>query len=273
MTTDFTLDDLEQRAQRKKLKPRKHGKIPPLTDEILDNVEFLREWINAALRPRPGWRVVDFEYDQDPGTPCALVVANGSDCERYRFAKQSDLTASPNKFGTTINAVTGRWLRPPPLSASELYDLHGALCVLGTKMQNPDELEQAREWMTALLDAAQPLEGLTLADRNGRHDALLTLRARGRFTHLQARAILARPDDPWPGRPVCLIDRVTADMWLRAGEAATYVRSILDVKVRQTVLTRRWGEVGVGYEHVDDRRTAPRLKGCFYRVPRGWIAE
>jgi hypothetical protein len=273
MTTDFTIDELEQRAQRKKLKARKGGKIPPLTDEILDNVEFLREWVNAAMRPRPGWRVVDFEYDQDPGTPCALVLKNGDDRERIRFARQSDLTSSPNRFGTTINSVTSRRLRPPPLSPSELYDLHGALCVLGTKMQNPDELEQAREWMTALLDAAAPIEGLTLVERNDRHDALLALKVRPQFTYLHARAILARPDEPWPRQPACLIDRVTNDYWLRAGESATYVRHILDVKVRQTVLTRRWIELGIGYEHVDDRRATPRLKGYFYRVPQGWIAE
>jgi hypothetical protein len=272
MTTDFTIDELEQRAQRKKLKARKNGKIPPLTDEILDNVEFLREWVNAGMRPRPGWRVVDFEYDQAPDTPCVLVLQNGDDRERFRFDKQSDLL-SPQRFGQTINSVTGRWLRPPFLSGPELYDLHGALCALGTKMQNPDEPHQAREWMTALLDAAKPLEGLSMVDSVQRHDVLVALRARGQFTYLHARAVIAHPDDPWPRQPVCVIDRVTGDLWLRAGESATYVRNILNVTIRQRVLTRRWGEIGVGYELVDNRRATPRLHGYFYRVPPGWVAE
>jgi hypothetical protein len=269
---DATIDELHALGQRKKLKARKGGKIPPLTDEILDNVEFLREWVNAALHPRPGWRVVDFEYDQDPGTPCALVLKNGTDSERYRFARQGDLL-SPSRFGVAINSVTSRWLRPPYLSGPELYDLHGALCALGTKMQNPDELEQAREWMVALLDAARLLQGHTMSGSAERHDALLELKRWGQFTYLHARAVLARPDDPWPKQPVCLADRVTGDLWLRAGESATYVRNILNVQIRNQVLTRRWEEVGVGNEYVDNRRATPRLHWWFYRVPRGWIAE
>jgi hypothetical protein len=102
---------------------------------------------------------------------------------------------------------------------------------------------------------------------------MVVLKASGQFTYLHARAILARPDDPWPKKPVCLIDRVTGDLWLRANESATYVRRILDVTIRNVVLTRRWREVGVDYEYVDNRRAAPRLHWYFYRVPRGWIAE
>jgi hypothetical protein len=272
MTTGPTIDELEQRDQRKKLKARKGGKIPPLTDEILDNVEFLREWINAAMRPRPGWRVVDFQYDQDADTPCLLVVQNGTDREGYRFRRQDELL-SPQRFGQAINAVTGRWLRPPFLSGPELYDLHGALCALGTKMNTPDEPHQAREWMTALLDATRPLEGRTMTDAVERHESMVELKSWGQFTYLHARAVIQHPDEPWPARPVCLIDRVTGDMWLRAGEAATYVRHILNVTIRNNVLTRRWGEVNVGYEYIDNRRAAPRLHWYFYRVPQGWVAE
>jgi hypothetical protein len=172
-----------------------------------------------------------------------------------------------------MNMVAGVWMRPPYLTGPEVHDLHRALCMLGTKMQAPDELEQAREWMIALLDDARPLTGHTMTDPIDRHEAMVVLKAAGRFTHLDAREILARPDDPWPRRPVCLADRITGDMWLRLGEAATYVRQILDVRIRAAVLTRRWVEIGIAREYVDNRRKVPRLKGQFYRVPSGWIAE
>jgi hypothetical protein len=153
-----------------------------------------------------------------------------------------------------------------------MCDVHAAACALGAKTADVDELEQARDWMVALLDASRPLEGHSLADRAACHDALLELKRMGQFTNLDALAVLKRPEDPWPRRPVCLLDN-GGDMYLRAGEAATYVRHILGVRIRQSVLTHRWKEIGICRELVDDRRASPRLKGYFYRVPKGWTTQ
>jgi hypothetical protein len=270
--TDITLDELERRDQHRKLKPRKGGKIPPLGDDTLDNPERLREWLGVVLRPRPGWQVVDFDYGAEVDTPCTITVRNGADQERYRFRSQRDFN-STSGFQLAVTTITDCQLRPPKMSANELLDVHQALCRLGTRMSAQDELEQAREWMVALLDAARPLLGHSMVNVADRRDALLKLKALGQFTWLDALAIQKHPEDLWPRKPTCLIDQSSRDMWLRAGEAATYVRHILNVRIRNGLLTRRWGEVSIGYEHFDERRSQPRLKGWFYRVPRGWTTE
>ena len=267
----ITLDDLERHERRQNWNAKRTGgAIPALSDDILDDPEWLRDWLTAVLRPRDGWRVVDFEHGEELDMPCRLFVANGQRTVRYRFKTQRDLTSSPSKMRATISTIAGGQLRPPQLKPAELGDLWQALCALQPALAGPNEPEQAKEWLFDLLDVAHPLEGHSLSDAAAQRDTLLMLRAWGEFTYLDALAIKKNPDQPWPRRPVCLVDRATGEMWLRARESATFLRHILDVKIRQTVLTYRWNEIGVEYRYFESRqprRGDPHPKAHLYLVP------
>ena len=271
-TRGFTAADFERNEHRKTWsKPRPKGVLPPLTDEILDDVEWLRDWLTVSLRPRQGWRVIDFEHGEDPDTPCTLIVANGTDRACYRFRTQRELNTSATRLRNAISTVASGQLRPKHVNTAELGDLFQALCALRPALAGEDELEQAKDWLFRLLEAAKVLEGHSMTDAATRRDALLALRRWREFTFLDALAIKRAPDDPWPHRPVCLLDSVTGEMWLRARESITFLRGILDLRMRQSLLTRRWEEIGVDYRYFEARARRPgdpHPKAYLYRVPR-----
>jgi hypothetical protein len=271
MSRSITLDDLERNERRQNWNTKRTGgAIPTLSDDILDDPEWLRDWLTAALRPRDGWRIIDFEHGENLDMPCALIVANGQRTVRYRFRSQRDLTSSPSKMRATISTIAGGQLRPPQLKQTELGDLWQALCALQPALAAEDEPEQAKDWLFRLLDVAHPLEGHSLTDGAERRDALMALRKWGEFTYLDALTVRKNPDQPWPRRPVCLVDRATGEMWLRARESATFLRHILDVKIRQSVLTYRWNEIGVEYRYFESRQRRPgdpHPKAHLYLVP------
>lgn len=270
--TEFTVEDLERHRRRKDWNTRRpKGSIPALHDEILDDPEWLRDWLTAALRPRDGWRVADFQHGEELDMPCTLVVANGQQRVRYRFRSQRDLTSSPAKMRATIATIASGQLRPPHLKPEELGDLWQAMCALQPALAAEDELEQAKDWLFRLLDATKPLEGHSLSDTAARRDALLALKRRGEFTYLDALTVRRDPEGPWPRQPVCLIDQATGEMWLRARESATFLRHILDLKIRQTTLTYRWEEIGVEYRYFESRARRPgdpHPKAHLYLVPK-----
>ena len=269
----FTQSDAEQ-LKRGKAKKRKGGQLPYLDDIVLDNVENLRAWLTGALRPRPGWHVMDFERTSvdDLAQPCTLVVANGRETRRYRFRSQSEL-ASAGRLEVAVPAVTKGELRPPHLNprAGEGHDVWTALCRIARVHVEQDETEQAHEWMESLLGVAHALEGFSFADAAERRDALMALHGAPQFTRLDALAICKRPEDPWPRRPLCVVDRVSADFWVRAGEAAAYLRHIVGVApLRARTLQARWNEIGIERHYYQDRK-APHPKAVLYRVPRGFL--
>lgn len=268
----FTAEEAMRHERRKNWNhKRPKGAIPYLNDEILDDPEWLRDWLTVALKPRQGWRVCEFVHGEELDMPCTLVVANGQAAVRYRFRSQRDLTSSPAKMRATVASIAGSQLRPPQLKTEELGDVWQALCALQPALAAEDELEQAKDWLWRMLDASHTLEGHSLTDAAARRDALLALRRAGEFTYLDALAIRKRPEDPWPRKPTCLVDAVTHDLWLRARESATFLRHILDVKIRQTALTYRWEEIGVEYRYFESRQRRPgdpHPKAHLYLVPQ-----
>ena len=88
---------------------------------------------------------------------------------------------------------------------------------------------------------------------------------------LDAVTVTRRPEDQWPRRPICLLDRVTGVLALRPRETLTVLRHIFDIKpLRGTVLTYRWGEIGVEHRRFDVGRHAGdlHLKANLYLVPK-----
>lgn len=268
---EFTAEDFERHERRKNWNSKRpNGSIPRLTDEILDDPEWLRDWLTVSLRPRQGWRVADFKHGEDDDH-CTIFVSNGTERATYRFRKANDLNTSVTRMLNSISTVTGNQLRPPHFKGAEFTDIWRALCGLGPALDSQGELEQARDWLFRLLDVAHPMEGHSLADSTRRRDALLALKRWGEFTYLDALAIRKSPELPWPRRPVCLIDSETGGMWLRAREAATFLRHILDMRIRQGALDRRWEEIGVArhYYQSNPRRAGdPHPQAHLYLVPR-----
>jgi hypothetical protein len=268
---EFTAEDFERHERRKNWNARRpKGSIPKLTDEILDDPEWLRDWLTASLRPRDGWRVLDFAHGEDEDTPCRLELANGQEQVKYRWRSLRDLSASPERLDKSISAKASGQLRPPPLSKPEHGDLIRALCTLRPAIAGQSEPDQSKDWLFKVLDATRPLEGHTLTDTSGQRDALAALKRFREFSFLDTEAIRRRPEDPWPWQPICLIDRVTGVFALRPLEVLTVLRHLYRIQpLHIRVLNYRWGEIGVEYRHFDPgRRPGMRhLKGWLYLVP------
>jgi hypothetical protein len=268
---EFTAEDFERHERRKHWNnKRKDGSIPSLTDEILDDPEWLRDWLTAALRPRPGWRVLDFTHGDDDDTPCMLELGNGQERAKYRWRTLGKLSASPERFDKSISATTSGQLRPPQLSKKEHGDVIRALCTLRPAIVAQSEPDQAKDWLFNVLDVTRSIEGHTLLDLAGQRDALAALKSYREFSFLDTVAICRRPEDPWPWQPACLIDRETGAMGLRPLEALTVLRHLHRIQpLHIRVLTYRWREIGVEYRHFDPGRQPGRrhLKGWLYLVP------
>lgn len=269
----FSAEDFERHQQRKDWNvKRSKGSIPLLTDDILNDLEWLRDWLTIVLKPPLGWRVAAFEHGEHVDMPCTLTLANGTREVHYRWRNQRDLTSSGAKLRMAVATIAGGQLRPPHLKPEELGDLWQGLCTLQPALRGEDELEQARDWLFRLMDATRILEGHSLRKGSAdRRDALLALRQRNEFSYLDAVQIRKNPEAPWPAQPTALIDSETNEIWLRARESVTFLRGILDVRIRQSTLTYRWEEVGVEYHFFESRQRRPgdpHPKAHLYLVPR-----
>ena len=86
VAVSFTVEDFERSEQRRDWnKRRPKGSIPLLTDEMLNDAEWLRDWLTAVLRPPDGWRVAAFEHGEHHDMPCTLTVVNGTREVKYRW--------------------------------------------------------------------------------------------------------------------------------------------------------------------------------------------
>jgi hypothetical protein len=260
--TRFTEDDLD-RAQSK---PRPRGTLPYMPEE--PDIEQLRDWLTLAFRPPAGWRIESFERS---GTkrdqPCSLMVINGREHRKYRFRAQGDLVS---RLRTSVSSVSNGMLRMPHLTMSEIEDVWAALCTLGRVLDEQDEPEQARDWIRRFVEVTKPLLGYSLV-RESRHDALMALKQAGEFALLDALAIKRAPVDAWPRYPVRLVDEQTGENWVRAGEAATFLRHIVGVEpLSHGMLRARFAEIGIRWHHVEDRRP-PHPKLTLYRVPEEFV--
>jgi hypothetical protein len=243
-----------------KAKPRKNGTLPFLPGGHDLDLEILREFVTMALRPPKGWRVVGFDRaGRDDIDPCTVAVQDGREHRTFRFRKQGALYRN---LRATAVSVSDGFLNVPHLSPGEVEDVWAALCTLGRVLTEYDERDDARKWIEQMVPATMPLNGHTLVP-DGRHDALMALRAAGEFTRPDALA-LARPgeDQRFMQRPCRFLDSQTGYQYLRAGETAAFVRWVLGVEpLSAQTLTARLTEIGVVMKLFEDHKPPhPKLR-------------
>lgn len=244
-------------ADRIGQKPRPKGKLPYLPDA--PSVEELRAWLTRAFRPPSGFEITGFDrLGRDREDACVLIVAAGRETRKFRFV-QRDLVKAPRAAAA---AVSDGWLAMPHLTASEVEDLWMALCTLGRVLTEHDDADEAREWIELMLPATTPLSGHTLVP-DGRHDALMALKAAGEFGKADALALLhGNGEERWQARPTRFIDSQTGEQWLRTGEVGAYVRHVIGVEaISPKALRGRMQEIGVLWRLFEDYRgTHPKLR-------------
>jgi hypothetical protein len=258
VTEEFTERDLDI-AQAK---PRPKGSLPYLPNN--GDVELLRGWLTRAFKPSQGWRFENFERaGRGKLDPCSITFSAGRESRTFRFKQQQDLVRSPRP---AVLGISDGWLAMPHLTMGEVEDVWAALCTLGRVLTEHDEIQQTREWIEQLLPATLPLNGHTLVP-DGRHDALMAIRAGGEFTKQDALSMI-RPSDEqrWQQRPCRFIDAQTREQFLRVGETACYLRYVVGVEpLSHATLKARLHEIGVVAKLYEDYRP-PHPKAQLYQL-------
>lgn len=254
--TDFTEDDLDRLQQ----KPRPKGKLPWLPEG--EDLDALAVWLTLAFRPPAGFRFDSFvRAGRRPADPCSITFRNGRDRRTFRFRAQSDLHG--RKLRQSVYAVSDGWLRMPHLTETEQEDVWAGLCTHGRVMSETDDRDEARKWVQHLLDQAAALRGHTLVP-DGRHDALMALRAVGEFRAPDARGLGQGADTP--RRPTRFVDKQTGEQYVRAGETFAFVKWVEGAeRLDQAGLRARLSDIGVESFHFEDYRP-PHPKLTLYRL-------
>jgi hypothetical protein len=258
-----TKDEFDRaRGDLGKVRPR--GVLPRLPTGR--DPDPLQEWLTRAFRPPEGYRADVFErHGRQRTDPCTLTFRNGRDSLTFRFSQQSDLMGA--RMRATVLAAGDGELDMPHLTGSETEDVWAALCKLGKVLTEVDDRDETRKWMQQLLDATSPLRGHTLVP-DGRHDALMAMRGLGEFTRPDALA-LARPSSSDAfilRRPVRFVDEQTDEQWVRAGEAATFIRYVVGIEpLAHSTLQGRLQQIGVEARRFEDHR-APHPKNVLLRL-------
>jgi hypothetical protein len=253
--TDATREELE----RGKAKPRPRGTLPYPPDNRED-VAALRAWLTLAFRPPKGWAVQSFERaGRNKRDPCSLIVANGRESKKFRFAQQHDICKEPR---TTIISASDSWLYVPHLTGGEVGDVWAVLCALGDVLTEWDEIDQTREWIEQELPVTMPLNGYTLVP-DGRHAGLMAIKGQGEFTKSDALSLMRGGEDVgYQQRPTRFVDSQTGAQYLRTGETACYLRWVVGVEpLSHATLKARLHEIGVvGRWFEDYRPPHPKLR-------------
>jgi hypothetical protein len=251
---DFTQADLDVAKQ----KARPKGALPYLPDN--GDVALLRGWLTRAFRPvTTGWQFHAFERaGRGKLDPCSITFACGRETRTFRFKQQRELISAPRP---AVLGIADGWLAMPHLTAGEIEDIWAALCTLGRVLTEHDEVQQTREWIEQMLPATLPLQGHTLVP-DGRHEALMAIKAAGEFAKQDALSMIRPSDDQrWQQRPSRFIDSQTGEQHLRAGETACYLRYVVGVEpLSHATLRGRLHEIGVVARLYEDwHGTHPKL--------------
>lgn len=260
--TRFTEGDLDSLQE----KPRPKGSLPYLPKNGKHGeVEPLRGWLTRTFRPvDEGWRFDAFDRaGRGKLDPCSITFSNGREHKTFRFKQQRDLMNAPR---SVVLGISDGWLAMPHLTGSEIEDVWAALCTIGRVLTEHDEVQQTREWVEQMLPSTLPVNGHTLVP-DGRHDALMAIRAAGEFTKSDALSMI-RPSngdaEHYQQRPSRFIDAQTGEQYLRSGETACYLRWVVGVEpLSHATLKARLHEIGVVTRPFEDYRPPhPKLQLC-----------
>ena len=249
MAPDITTDEIARRRRRKELpKARPRGVLPFLPTDR----ELLPAWLTAAFRPPKGYEFEAFARTSvRKPDPCSITFRNGRERRTFRFDAQRELAAP--SLRNAVLGISNGWLQMTHLTGSEIEDVWAGLCTVAHVMTEYDSRDETVKWVQQLIDESAALRGRTLVE-DGRHDALMAMRAQGEFVRRDAEQ-LVKGGDGWQRRPTRFVDGTSNRQYMRAGETATFVRYVVGERVvAHSNLRARLAEIEIEWQRHEDRR-------------------
>lgn len=241
---------------------------PPLPRPDADR-ETVRGYLTGALALPAAYRVdraVRFgPTTSDPVSIWLRREGQHKDTE-VRFDELLDLT-KPAKLRTTVAAATAgaSVMRNPTIV--QACDFVAAVCRLAELLDRSTVADETRDWLDEFLGHCRRIPDRSLADPEQRLDALTTLRGVPEFDRVQAGAYLRRelPRESWPA---LVIDSVSGERWIRAGEFQAYMRHVYGTTVRASTLNARLREIGAERLPCEVNRPGlAHIRLVMYRLP------
>ena len=211
--------------------PKVPGHDASLTD--------IQSYLSTAARMPPNWVVDRAKRHGQHGTnPLSIFIRRPSDLDdiEVRFEAQRDCSKPGTLRGAFAEATRGqcRMKYPSPAQASDFYLMVCALAEIGSVASVADETEA---WLHEYLERAWLMPNMTLVP-DARYDALCALQGRREFDRVQADRYV-RNDLDETERWVAVADTQTGELWIRAGEFATYMRKVHGTSISQNDLDAR----------------------------------
>lgn len=253
--------------------PSRNGKKANAWPKLPGHDAGLREiqsYLTTAARLPVGWVVEKAErHGQHAENPLTLTVRRPGDAADIlvQFDAQRDCSKPGSLRGAFAEATKGlsRMKYPSPAQASDFYVMVCALADVGEVSTRADETEA---WLQEYLERAWLMPGMTLVP-DARYDALCVLQARREFDRVQADRYI-RNDLDETERWVAIVDTQTDELWIRAGEFATYMRKVYGISIAQNDLDARIREFGGARRRLEEdlrKRGGRHISLIFYVFP------
>lgn len=251
----------------------KNGKWPKMPDHGT-GIDVVRDYLTEASRMPQGWRAATCERFGTEGTDAMVLVFAGPEGEGLyvRFAHQAH-AGKPATLRAEMASQTSGLSRMHHPSQAQAGDFYNMCCALAGAISGADVEQVMREELRTYIDQAHALTGHGLTRSETLRAGLEALSARPEFRRKDAIYYLKTPNDELRSyeRPVCLIDAVTGERWLRAGELATWMRHVSTAHqggLSQSTLDSLLAEIGVTRHRLQTTGSkTPHLSFTLYRVP------
>lgn len=269
MSSDFA--DLHAIADESGAKNGKRSNSWPKMPGHDVPLAMIREYLTTAARLPNDWCIDRAErHGQHGSDPLTVTIRRPGDLDdvSVRFEAQRDCSKPGTLRGAFAEATKGqcRMKYPSPAQASDFYLMVCALADVGVVATTADETEG---WLHQYLERAWLMTDMTLTP-DCRYDALCALQGRREFDRVQAGRYIAGNLDErehW----LAIVDSQTDELWIRAGEFASYMRHVYGVgTLAQHDLDARIRELGGERLRLEeDRRhkNGRHIALIFYRFP------
>lgn len=265
---DYGLDDDGAPAR-----PAKKTNWPRMPDHD-KGIGAVRDYLTAASRFPEGWRAALCERFGLQGTDAMELIFSGPEGEslHVRFDTQAH-AGKPATLRAVMASQTSGLSRMRHPSQGQAADFYTMCCALARALESASTADVTREDLRAFLEESHPVTGHGLTKRETLRAGLTVLRARSEWRRKNATRYLQTPDQELDqrDRPICLVDAVTEERWVRAGELATWFRHVAtgyQGGLSQVSLDGLLVEIGVTkhtLQTVDGQK--PHLSFTLYRVP------